>query len=83
MEIKKRALRRHHYRRRIEEFRKRFLNNWGMDEEWIDGRRLGMTVASPHPCSGPCCGNPRKWFNELTRQEKREEEAWKLRFDLW
>lgn len=21
------------------------------------------------PCSGPCCGNPRKWFGELTVQE--------------
>jgi hypothetical protein len=23
------------------------------------------------PCSGPCCGNPRKWFGELTIQELR------------
>jgi hypothetical protein len=21
------------------------------------------------PCSGSCCGNPRKWFGELTIQE--------------
>jgi hypothetical protein len=23
------------------------------------------------PCSGPCCGNPRRWFGELTVQELR------------
>lgn len=22
-------------------------------------------------CSGWCCGNPRRWFGELTRQERR------------
>lgn len=26
-------------------------------------------------CSGPCCGNPRKHFNEKTRQEKRADES--------
>jgi hypothetical protein len=24
-------------------------------------------------CSGPCCGNPRKWFGEVTVQERRED----------
>lgn len=24
-------------------------------------------------CSGPCCGNPRKWFKELTMQERRAD----------
>lgn len=28
-----------------------------------------------HPCSGPCCGNPRKWWGELTMQERRSESA--------
>lgn len=22
-------------------------------------------------CSGPCCGNPRKWFKERTMQERK------------
>ena len=83
MEIKKRALRRHHYRRRIEEFRRRYRNRWEMDDEWITPFRLGFTANTPHPCSGPCCGNPRKWWNDKTRQEKRADEAWKLGFDLW
>jgi hypothetical protein len=25
-------------------------------------------------CSGPCCGNPRRWFGELTMQERRASE---------
>lgn len=31
--------------------------------------RDNMTV-----CSGPCCGNPRKWFGERTLQELRIDE---------
>jgi hypothetical protein len=26
-------------------------------------------------CSGRCCGNPRKWFKEKTRQELKDERA--------
>jgi len=26
-------------------------------------------------CSGPCCGNPRKWFGEATIQEQRNEKS--------
>jgi hypothetical protein len=29
-------------------------------------------------CSGPCCGNPRKWFGEVTVQEKRNEQDERL-----
>ena len=85
MKMKKRALRRHHYRRRIEDFRHRFRNNWGMDEEWITPFRLGFTANTPHPCSCYGCGNPRRYGNgdRLTPQERRAEEAWKLGFDLW
>lgn len=28
-------------------------------------------------CSGPCCGNPRRWFGEKTIQEKRADEAYR------
>lgn len=31
----------------------------------------GMVVSTPCPCSGNCCGNPRKHFNQITVQEKR------------
>lgn len=26
-------------------------------------------------CSGPCCGNPRRWFGEMTMQERRHDLA--------
>lgn len=26
-------------------------------------------------CSGPCCGNPRRWFGELTMQERRARDS--------
>lgn len=32
-------------------------------------------------CSGPCCGNPRKHFNEKTRQEKRADEDFKQQLE--
>lgn len=28
-------------------------------------------------CSGPCCGNPRKWFGERTIQERKADETMK------
>lgn len=37
-------------------------------EEWI--RKNAVT---PHPCSNFCCGNPRKWNNEVTWQEVRAD----------
>jgi len=30
---------------------------------------LGYFRKVRKPCSGPCCGNPRQWFGELTIQE--------------
>jgi hypothetical protein len=36
-----------------------------------DPRRIGMMARTRKPCSGPCCGNPRKWWGERTVQERR------------
>lgn len=42
-----------------------------------DGRRIpaktvqSMWVDTPTPCSCHMCGNPRKWWNEETVQERR------------
>jgi hypothetical protein len=33
--------------------------------EWIR-----KSATTPCPCSNFCCGNPRKWFGEITRQEQ-------------
>lgn len=40
-----------------------FLNK----EEFV--KRVRKTAVTPHACSSHCCGNPRKWFGERTRQE--------------
>ena len=63
----KRALRRHH-RERLKRKRASYWlgYTWPMDE-----RLLGMVVSTPHPCSSYCCGNPRKWFGELSIQERK------------
>jgi len=37
---------------------------------------VGKMAATPHPCSGMCCGNPRRHYKgegRLTMQEKREK----------
>lgn len=33
--------------------------------------RVELIADNPTVCSGPCCGNPRRWFGELTIQERR------------
>lgn len=35
---------------------------------------LRRNATTPHPCSSHCCGNPRKWFGDLTLQEQRAED---------
>lgn len=43
---------------------------------------IGRMAATPHPCSGRCCGNPRrneKGKGSLTLQELRQQEDLKLR----
>lgn len=62
----KRALRRHH-RNRLKSKRIN-LNYWCKDK---DDRLLGISINTPCPCSCFMCGNPRKYYNEVTRQEKR------------
>lgn len=55
---------------------------WMKDHGWFtdpftrwseaDGEvAVRKNAATPHPCSSYCCGNPRKWFGELTWQERR------------
>jgi hypothetical protein len=49
-------------------------NGWFTDPftRWSDpegNEAIRKNAVTPHPCSNFCCGNPRKWNNELTRQE--------------
>ena len=66
----KKTMKRAERRRRtavIHARRRKRLNATIGPEGWYPG-----LAETPHPCSGPCCGNPRHHFNELTRQELRQ-----------
>lgn len=67
-----RALRRHH-RERLRHARRFF---WGRDRDlWAEAPGvLGAALRTPAVCSCEGCGNPRKWFGELTVQERRWEQ---------
>lgn len=64
------AIRRHHYKR-LQKARANHWLVWGLEPYTLTARQRGMVVATPHPCSRACCGNPRKYFNEKTMQERR------------
>lgn len=34
-------------------------------------KTIGILARTPARCSGPCCGNSRKWFGDVTWQEKK------------
>jgi len=63
----KRALRRHHVAR----FKRSRRFHWGRDLAQ-EPKLLAKAVDTPCPCSCWMCGNPRRYFGELTRPERRE-----------
>lgn len=67
----KRSLRRHHAARmkRRAEHRLRVL----FDFQEPDARTVGLHAATPKQCSCWMCGNPRRYFGELTFQELRRQ----------
>lgn len=65
--VMKRALRRHHVARLKRS--RRF--HWGRDLAQ-EPKPLAKAVDTPCPCSCWMCGNPRRYFGELTPQERRE-----------
>jgi hypothetical protein len=66
----KRAERRHHYQR-LKKKRKKELKMRGDDPS---ERRLGYAVSVHNAgCSCSMCGNPRKFYNEKTIQERKQD----------
>lgn len=66
------------YRREAERNKKRkvrtILERWwktGTGVPEITEYDIGRLAHATTPCSGPCCGNPRKHFGQRTVQEKR------------
>lgn len=60
----KRAVRRHH-NNRVKNSRK---IHWGKKIE--DPKELGKLMDTPTPCSCHMCGNTRKWYGRITKQEE-------------
>ncbi len=64
------------YRRYQDQRQKSRANRWLRDRmfyplECITSSRIGQRAATRVTCSGPCCGNPRRHFGVVTRQEMR------------
>ena len=57
----------YHRRRLIK--KRRF--HWGHQ---LSKDKIGFAVNTPTPCSCYMCGNPRKYFGELTIQERKQNE---------
>jgi len=68
-----RAMKRHH-RERLKVNRRWY---WGLDRDLRaeDEKYLGQAVNTPAPCSCPMCGNERKYWGNLTIQERKAAEA--------
>ena len=64
-----RAVRRHHLARLKNSRKHYFVVNWWDDVD----KRLGVISQYPKKCSCPMCGNPRKWLNERTISEMRDD----------
>jgi len=46
-------------------------------------RVVGLHAATPKICSCHGCGNPRKWFRELTLQEQKWHEREQAEMEEW
>ena len=57
------AIRRHHYYR----LKKKRQSYWGFT--WREGDINPIVINTPKACSCIMCGNPRKYWNQLTKQE--------------
>lgn len=66
MKNNKRAIRRSHQKRLS---RKRA--NYLIAKNCVNEKQLAKLVNTPKPCSCYMCGNPRKYFNEITIHEKK------------
>lgn len=66
MKDMKRASRRHHTAR----LKRARGHHWGRDIRH-EQKLLGKVIDTPTPCSCWMCGNPRRYFKVLTRQERR------------
>lgn len=68
--VSRRALRRHQAARR-KRWVSKTLGHYFLPGLEPEPRRIGLYARTPTPCSCPLCGNPRRWLQEPTIQERR------------
>jgi hypothetical protein len=56
----------------------RSCNHWAQLDDFyaVNGELEKMMRKTRVPCSGICCGNPRKWFGKKTKQELMSDEEY-------
>ena len=64
------ALRRMHQRRAKLRSQRRLKVLFGPNPEFLTRRVIGIHAKTPRACSCSLCGNPRRFFRQVTRQEK-------------
>jgi hypothetical protein len=69
MEVKPRSLRRHHYQR-LKDKRKNYFGGS------LSDLQAAMLASTATPCSCFMCGNPRRYLNERSIQERRLIDNW-------
>lgn len=74
MKDRKRAIRRHHRERMLKKRYKQVKTwNWHKPTEEFFRQETRYRLHTPCRCSCPMCGNPRKFLNEKTLDEVRNE----------
>lgn len=70
--------------RRFQEAKKKLFAKmiWKQRRRWADNREpdpkaVGYIAHSPASCSCEVCGNPRKWWNQKSMQERRMDEFYR------
>ena len=63
----RRALRRHHYKRLFKSRKNKLW--WWFDEPYLNSDKFRHIITTPTPCSCSMCGNPRKYFGKIKKQE--------------
>ena len=65
---------RFHHRNRMQIRAERICKNYMIsDDPMIIHKNASRSRDNMAVCSGPCCGNPRKWFGTKTLQEIRNQ----------
>ena len=69
---------------RAKERAKRQLTLMWSDSNWpVTDKAVGLHATTPKLCSCYMCGNPRRYFRELTLQEQRWNERERIEMAEW